>query len=99
MWKKERPTVVTPEHVEAEERLIAGGTPELTAAFHAAWAWTIGGLDGARTDGFVATIGVLVFHAGELVGMVLDGGGGGLGRRVFELRKKVRPTTDVRVKS
>jgi hypothetical protein len=45
--------VVTPEGLQAQESLVAFERPELTCAFEPSLVLAAGGLDGARTQGFV----------------------------------------------
>ena len=59
--KKEFPAFVAPEHLRAQEGLIAGRAPKLAAAFHATLQLAAGGFDGTGAERFIAAGASLYF--------------------------------------
>ena len=89
MGEEHFPTLVAPKHFQAQQRLIALGAPELTAALEAALKLTAGRFDGSRANGLMAFTPVLIFHPLLVVLVVFEGLarslGGGLGQMRLEL--------------
>jgi hypothetical protein len=56
------PTLVAPEHFQAQERFIALSAPELAASFHPALELAAGRFDSPRADGLVALASLLILH-------------------------------------
>ena len=80
------PTLVAPEHFQAQQRLIPPGAPELATTLKAALELTAGRFDGSRTDGLMALTPLPIFHPLLVVLVVFDRLGGGLGGRFSQAR-------------
>ena len=82
------PTVVAPEHFQAQQRLVTPGALELAAALQTALELTAVRFDGARTDGLKAFAPFLIFHPFLAALVVCDGPvgrlGGGFGQTRLE---------------